>query len=262
MIAISSNRQTKRARANRTESVIKMAKASKVTKIVETPAPAIDNAKLSLIVAATVANGFTYEDTGEANIQNLLVAGLIETNAAMADENGNVATRATVKGIETVNATVTETAPQPEIAPAVVQAATAAPKATTSFAIRSDIPVPTIKRGGAGRAVGFPFDLLEPGQSFHVPATAERPEPAKSLASTVSTANAKYAKETGESEEVTVPKYQLDAEGKRVKVDGHFVKLGDETITRKKTVQEREFVARSVDASDPDGIGARIFRLR
>jgi hypothetical protein len=53
-------------------------------------------------------------------------------------------------------------------------------------------------RGGRNRSV-YPFDALAVGQSFHVPASEAKPNPAKSLASTVSSANKRNAKDGGSS---------------------------------------------------------------
>lgn len=240
-----------------------MAKKATVKKVVATEensvsAPKIDVAMLAEIVKATVSGGFVYKHVDES--AGLIAAELVETNSAMADEEGAIATRATQKGIDFMNTQVIE-APVPALVPAPAEDVKVDVKPL--FAIDDGIALPTIKRGGRGRAPIFPFDALEVGQSFHIPATAERPDPAKSLASTVSSANAKYAKDTGEVEEVTVNKYQVDENGKRVKdAEGHYVKIGSEIVKRPKTAQEREFVLRSVDVTDPRGKGARVFRLR
>ena len=64
------------------------------------------------------------------------------------------------------------------------------------------------------RASIYPFDKLAVGQSFFIPATDERPDPAKSLASTVANASKRFAVPTGETKtsartgkEVQVLKY-------------------------------------------------------
>lgn len=142
-----------------------------------------DRDLLATIVAATLAENFVYTNV----MQNgpLLAAGVIEVNEQLTNDAGEVATRATAKGIETMNATATpETEVQTEQAP---QIAVGKPR----FAIEDSIPVPTAKRGvGAGL---YPFDDLKPGQSFFVPATTDKPTPAKSLASTVSSATKRYS---------------------------------------------------------------------
>lgn len=65
------------------------------------------------------------------------------------------------------------------------------------FAIQNNIEIPKATR--RSRTSAYPFDALEIGQSFFVPATAERPEPAKTMGSTVSAANERHSEETGET---------------------------------------------------------------
>ena len=60
------------------------------------------------------------------------------------------------------------------------------------FKIEDGIPVPTISGRGRGGNV-YPFDQLEVGQSFFVANSEDKPNAAKSLASTVSSATARYA---------------------------------------------------------------------
>jgi hypothetical protein len=243
--------------------------AKRPAKVVETapvaaPTGVPDLVKLAALVAATKSGGFLYIPPNDPDLLLLTALRLAATNEELKDEGGNVAVRATPEGIRYMDLNE----PQPDVAPtaAVTHAIIAPnlPKVTPvfNFAIDTDVTIPTIKRGGAGRQPTFPFENLEVGQSFHVPVSEERPEPAKTLASTVSSANARYAKETGEFETVTVKTYAEDASGKRIKQEGHYVLTGEKQISRAKTTQERKFVLRSVDASDKRGAGARIFRLR
>lgn len=67
--------------------------------------------------------------------------------------------------------------------------------AVSTYAIETGITLPTINRGG-DRDNLYPFDALEIGQSFFVPATETMPNPAKTLASTVSTATRRYKSAT------------------------------------------------------------------
>lgn len=148
-----------------------------------TEAVDFDRELLATIVAATLAENFVYTNV----MQNapLLAAGVIEVNEQLTNDAGEVATRATAKGIETMNATATpEVEAKTEQAPQIVVR-------KPSFAVEDNIPVPTAKRGvGAGL---YPFDEMGVGQSFFVPATEDKPQPAKSLASTVSSATKRYA---------------------------------------------------------------------
>lgn len=145
----------------------------------------------------------------------LVEAGMVEINPAMTNEAGEIATRATQKGIEEMNQN-TETG-----------------TAATSFAIEDNVPMPT----GSGRGRGgnvYPFDALEVGQSFFVPNSEEKPNAAKSLASTVSSATARFAVPSEDGATKTNKK------GETVPV----------------MVETRKFVVRSVEG------GARVWRTK
>lgn len=193
-------------------------------------APAVDTATLSNIVAATVAGGFVY--VAEAVAAPLVAAGYVETNAEMKDEAGNIAARSTDAGNAFINS-----GSQPAAAPAVSTEAPAASSAKPTFEIEDNVPLPTIKRGGIGGTT-YPFDALNVGQSFHVAASEDKPNPAKSLASTVSSATARYAVEVKDANGNTV----LDDEGKP------------------KMQNTRVFSVRTVGKDDPKGPGARVWR--
>lgn len=135
-------------------------------------------ATLEKIVEATLDNSVGFLHTSPAVHVPLIEAGLVEINPEIINQAGEVATRATEKGIAAVNANV--------------QPAVTAVAGKPSFVLESNIPVPTVKRGGRGGDM-YPFDSMEVGQSFFVAATEDKPEPAKSLASTVSSATARYA---------------------------------------------------------------------
>lgn len=192
-------------------------------------------ALLEKIIEATKGTeGLLYVD--EKAVAALVSAGLVEINPDMRDGADNVAARATSAAMEpqpmTTPATVTNTAP-------------------SSFTIAS-VPIPAAKRGG--RTGGkYPFDLLEVGQSFFVPdpkkadGTPELDKDgnpvrmAKALASTVTSANERYAEEIpGET--------RTNRKGKVVPA----------------TKQIREFTIRSVEdgaAWGSTGVkGAAIFR--
>lgn len=168
-------------------------------------APKYDLELLKAIVAATVANSFVYTSVTENG--PLIAEGLVEINEGLKDESGaKVATRATAKGVEVVGPAQAET--QTPTADAfnagqsankenegnsnmTIETPQAAPAVKTKFAVVTSVPIPTAKRGaGAGL---YPFDTLPVNGSFFVPATAEKPTPAKSLASTVSSATKRYA---------------------------------------------------------------------
>jgi hypothetical protein len=211
-----------------------------------------DKALLQAIVTDTAsAAGFRYVPQGVST--NLVAAGLVEINPAVSNADG-IGTRATPKGIETLNTNETPVATASNVAAGAITKPT--------FTIDSGVALPNIKRnsGGNGSKSAYPFDALELNQSFHVPADGNNKLP-RVIAAAVSNANARYAKPTGQSETVEVTKYQLDASGKRVKVDGHFVKLGKKSVTRPQMKAEREFALRTVDANDIRGPGIRVFRI-
>lgn len=169
----------------------------------------------------------------------LIEAGLVEINPAMTNENGEIATRATQKGIESLDngngvadnatsETQTETA----------ETGTTQ-KVKTMFKIEDSIPVPTISGRGRGGGRGgnvYPFDQLEVGQSFFVANSEDKPNAAKSLASTVSSATARYAVASEDGATKTNKK-------------GEVVPV---------MVETRKFVVRSVEENGVKG--ARVWR--
>lgn len=141
--------------------------------------------------------------------------------------------------------------------------APAADAAKASYDIDDGVPMPTgtVRRGREG---GYPFDKLEIGQSFHVAKTAENPDPAARLASSVSGARVKYSEEIpGETETVTKKTYKRGPDGKGYAkdADGKRIVESEETVTVPKLKLTRDFVCKSVDASDPKGEGARVWRV-
>lgn len=131
------------------------------------------------------------------------------------------------------------------------------------FVIEDYVPTAQARRGGRGNTI-YPFDSLNVNQSFHVPATAENPNPAKSLASTVSSATARYAEVIpGEFETVTLPVYATGPDGKKTKdANGNWIKTGEKTETRPKVKKTRIFSVVAVGDEDPKGKGARVLRTQ
>lgn len=143
--------------------------------------------------------------------------------------------------------------------------AQAAPAAKPAFVLETGFELPKVNTGGGRqRESEYPFDQMEVGHSFFVPATEQRPDPAKSLASTVSGATARYAVETGETEIVTENVYAKGPDGKNIKdADGKWVKTGTVQVQKAKKKLTRQFAIRAV-AADPSKnqvAGARIFRI-
>jgi hypothetical protein len=128
---------------------------------------------LATIVAAMQADPF-YCWVPKAEAEKLVADGLAEVNPAISDpsKKGRLATRATAKGVEQNAA-----------------AATAPPASTVTqaqFVIEDNVAIPAVTGRGRVGSV-YPFEKLNVGQSFFVAKAA------KNLASTVSSANARYA---------------------------------------------------------------------
>lgn len=177
-------------------------------------------ALMGSIIAAMAVEATPYLMATQKSVEPLLKDGLAETNAEIKDGD-KIATRATDKGIAEYEAQKAAEANGGE--------------AASTFEIDDGVPMPTA-RGGGRTSILYPFDKLEVGQSFHIAATADKPNPSKSIASTVSAATKKYATETGETK--TTPK-------------GNTVPVLNYT---------RKFSVKAVDATDPKGAGARVWR--
>jgi hypothetical protein len=123
---------------------------------------------------------------------------------------------------------------------------TPVPAHTHKYDIITGVEIPKPKRsgGGAGAPVVYPFDKMDVGHSFFVPVSAKHPDPVKTLGSTVSSANMRYAVETGEQKQITRTKRgdknkaMLDANGNKIK----------ETVIVPVRKATRKFVIRPVKA--------------
>ena len=183
-------------------------------------------------IAAAGANGMFVPESVYAP---LVEAGLVEINPGMTDDNGYVATRATQKGIESLDSAATVADNATSEATSATAETGKTEKVKTMFKIVDSIPVPTISGRGRGGNV-YPFDRLEVGQSFFVANDESKPNAAKSLASTVSSATARYAVASEDGATKTNKK------GETVPV----------------MVETRKFVVRSVEENGVKG--ARVWR--
>lgn len=174
--------------------------------------------------------GFVYAKEGD--YKELFDANLVEFNKSQktgAGKNLQIAVRATDAGVAALQAhqgggTATN---QP-----------AGNVATTSaFQLRKNINIPEVRRRVGDGASKYPFDDMEIGDSFHVPVSEAMPKPAKSLASSVTAANHRFAEK--------VPGQHKTRKG--TMVDNYKL--------------NRKFVIRPVGKDDPDGPGARIWRV-
>ena len=131
---------------------------------------------------------------------------------------------------------------------------------TSGFSIDDGVAIPETKR--AGRKGGYPFDQLEIGQSFHVPVSEKRPNPAATLQSSVSGARARYAEDTGETETATRKVYAKNEDGSFQKdEEGKRVVASTEEYQRPVMKLTRDFIVKPVDGDDPSGEGARVWRV-
>ena len=165
----------------------------------------------------------------------LVEAGLVEINTAMVNEAGEIATRATQAGIESLDSGAIVVDNATTEANSETAATGKTEKVKSMFKIENEVPVPAISGRGRGGNV-YPFEVLAVGQSFFVPNSESKPNAAKSLASTVSSATARYA---------------VPAEDGSTKTN----KKGEVVPV---LVETRKFVVRSVEE---DGVkGARVWR--
>lgn len=146
--------------------------------------------KLSL--AAVVNCGepgyiFTFPDEHA----ELLALGYVQVNPELKDANGTIATAATQAGIDFINSQNGEPDASKEV------------KTMDAFVIETSSEMPVTGNRGGGRSTVYPFDQLPapvPGAdgklvyaNFFVPGTEDKPDPVKSLASTVSSANLRFS---------------------------------------------------------------------
>lgn len=153
-----------------------------------------DKSLLATIIAAMANADAPFHMATPAEVKNLLDNGMVETNTEITDGD-KVAVRATEKGQAeapapstnegNTNVTDTNTAP-----------------AASAFALIEGAVLP---EGRAPRSSSvYPFETMNVGQSFFVPATENKPNPAKSLASTISSANKRFSKEGADGRKFTV----------------------------------------------------------
>lgn len=162
---------------------------------------------LAAAILAT-ADGFIMAQHDQ--VKDFEAEGLVEVNASIGDADGNVGVRLTEAG-------------------GAVKAPTSEPRPT--FSLEDDVELPANAARGRKTEM-YPFEQMKPGQSFFVAATADKPEPAKSLASTVSGATKRYA-------EVVEGETRTNRKGRTVPV----------------TRETRKFVVKAVEG------GARVWRI-
>lgn len=103
-------------------------------------------------------------------------AGLIVANSAVVAPNGAHQCVLTAQAIALLSGSA-----------AVVEPLTVKATPVMAFEIDTDVPKPEAARRGRGES-RYPFERMEVGTSFHIPATAEKANPARDYASSISSA--------------------------------------------------------------------------
>jgi hypothetical protein len=197
--------------------------------------PTINKPLLEMIVAATNAGSFHYvtQEEGMPLLQH--IPPLIEVNTDMVEGN-KAAARATDAGKAMVTGVAT--------APAVTNGA--------AIGVIKGAVLPPSKRGAGlhgGAPKQYPFDTMDVGDSFFVGVSEKHPNPLKTLGSTVSSANMRFAEETGEKKTVTRKKRGEDRKAVQ-NPDGSFV---TETVELPVYNFTRKFEIRGVEAGKQYG---------
>lgn len=170
-----------------------------------------------------------YAMASEAEAKQLVAENLAEVNPAIADGN-KFAIRLTdaglaeVKGDENKEEIVTDTNTD----------AQTETTTKTNYEVFAGGFTPSRKtRGGGRKATTYPFDALEVGGFFFIPATEAKPEPGKSIGSTVNSVVKRYANPA------------LDEAGEPVMEE---YKVKGETKSRPKLNPTRDFAVQTVEA--------------
>lgn len=145
----------------------------------------VDQDLIAFLKSATINDGKAFVPLEHLEkVRPLIEAGLAEQNPGDTNLAGEVAVWLTEAGLNYG-------------APPVQPAAQKEQSNMTGFKIRSEvIEVPVAKRG-ATKTEKYPFSQLEVGQWIGVEPTEKHPEPWKSLQSTVSGAQRRYAEQNG-----------------------------------------------------------------
>lgn len=125
---------------------------------------------------------------------------LVEFNANMRSGD-KIAFRATALGVQVASNPAANAppapawgapagAPAPQAPAPQAPAPAAAPASGTPRTFATGVPLPAPRRGGRGSTV-YGFEQMEVGQSFFIGTTNDNPNPAKRIASTVSSASAR-----------------------------------------------------------------------
>lgn len=149
--------------------------------------------------AVTATKGGAIPVATKAELEALQRDGLIELGPQEKPGSNKFQYRATESGVrafESENSGNNEQAPQPQQNTQQPQGQPQTVSNVKGFEIETGVPVPE-KARRSGPSGKYPFDALEVGQSFFIPASNDKPEPWKSLQSTVAAAQRRHAVEEG-----------------------------------------------------------------
>lgn len=161
-----------------------------VTAPTTAPAGALNLSLLLSIANAAFAGTYQNVNPAEPDVAALIAAQYIEVNPNALNADGHPQSRATQAGQDYLTAHKEEIAKmQTANTPA------AAPAAAPGIALVSNFELPEAapRRGGVARTETYPFGTMEVKQAFFIAATAEKPNPERSFASTVTSARERYA---------------------------------------------------------------------
>lgn len=157
--------------------------------------PGVNMVLLSAIVKAAADNTLYYVSQADGLPLANYDPPLIEVNPGMPDPSD--ATKAACRPTAAGQAMVANAS--------MPGAADTNPAAASPYAIIKGAVLPASKKrgGGGGAPTIYPFKTMEIGDTFFVPVSEKHPNPVKTLGSTVSSANMRFAVDTGEKKTVT-----------------------------------------------------------
>ena len=138
----------------------------------------------------------------------------------------------------------------------------------SKYEVETEVALPETAKHRRGRVSSYPFDLLasptEDGKfsSFHVSGDPDKTA-AKLLSSAASARSRFVTDHPTDTRSVKVREYHKDDEGKFVKdAQGKRIVLSETDGTKPTRIVNRDFKVLPVDASDPKGPGARVWRVK
>lgn len=197
------------------------------------PTSTINKTLLKAIVAATASGNhyFVSQDEGKPLLGHNPPLIVVNFDIMQGDK---AASKATDVGIAMVNGNSAAAAPA------------AATAVGSAFSIMKGVELPASRRGAGlhgGAPKKYPFEGMEVGDSFFVAVSEDTPNPLKTLGSTVSSANMRYAEEIpGETR--TVERVKRGKDRKAVVENGEKVY---ETVTLPKYNFTRKFEIRGIE---------------